>query len=164
MATRNVATQASRKKNTRSFSLRSCEASVTSSKRAHTMKTKSIAKVALSTAARQTVSPTSEFQDSKTQHKASSWVMKFKNLAINLQSARLKTIIVVTTLRPRQRGRACQRLKLNLPTLSSCQSWWQKLSTLKSSWQVWKLPWIDSLKRVQRRTPKSSARTTRLLN
>jgi len=83
MATKNVVAQASKKKNPRSFSLKSCEASVTFSKRAHTMKTKSMAKAAPSTAARQTVSPTSKFQDSKMQHKASSWKDEIQKL--NLQ-------------------------------------------------------------------------------
>ena len=82
MATKNVAAQPSKKKNMGSSSLRSCEASVTSSKRAHAMKTRSMAKAAPLTATKQTVSPTSKFQDSTTQHKASSWMDEIQKLSL----------------------------------------------------------------------------------
>ena len=82
MATKNVAAQPSKKKNMGSSSLRSYEASVTSSKRAHTMKTRSMVKGAPPTATRQTVPPSSKLQDSKTQHKASSWMDEIQKLSL----------------------------------------------------------------------------------
>ena len=81
MTTKNVAAQAS-KMNTRSFSLKSYEASVTSSQRAHTMKTRSMAKVAVSTAARKAASSPSKFQDLNTQHKVSSGTDEIQKLIL----------------------------------------------------------------------------------
>jgi len=82
MATKNVAAQPSKKKNMGSSSLGSYEASVTSSKRAHAMKTRSMAKAASSTATKQTVSPTSKFQDLTTQHKAWFWMDEIQKLSL----------------------------------------------------------------------------------
>jgi len=82
MVIKKFAAQPSKKKNMGSFSLRSCEASITSSKCAYTMKKKSIEKATPSTVARQTVSPTFKFQGSKTQHKASSWMDEIQKLSL----------------------------------------------------------------------------------
>jgi len=72
MATKNIAAQASKKKSTISLSRRSYGASVTSSSRAHTMETKSMAKAAAP-------SP-SELDELKTQQKESSWMDEIQNL------------------------------------------------------------------------------------
>jgi len=51
--------------------------------------------------------------------------MEFKTSSFNRQNMRLKTTTTVTLLRPYWRGRTCQRLKLSLPKLLSCQLWQQ---------------------------------------
>jgi len=93
MTMKNVAAQALKKKNMGSLSHRSCEANVTSSKHAHTMKTRSMVKAIVPTAARQTAPPPAKLQESKMQQNASSWMDEFKTSSFNLQPARLKTTI-----------------------------------------------------------------------
>jgi len=82
MTTKNVAAQASKKKTTRSLLRRPYEASVTSSRRARTMETRCMAKLAVPIAARQTMSPPSKLQGLKMQQKEPSWMDEIQNLQL----------------------------------------------------------------------------------
>ena len=79
---KNAAVQVSKNKNTGSLSRRSCEVCATSSRRAHAIKIRSMAKATAPTASGQTTLPPSKLQDSKTQHKASSWVDEIQKLRL----------------------------------------------------------------------------------
>jgi len=83
MATKNVVVQALKKKSTESLSRISCGASVTSSQRVHTMKTRSMAKVAVLTAHGQTAPPLSKLQGLRTQQKAPSWMDEIQKLQLH---------------------------------------------------------------------------------